>query len=501
MSLSHPRQRVERTTFLRGLVARAARRTALAAAWGWLGAMAGCAAVGPDFGAPSWPDEPPAYRGTVAPTPANEAVPGSDWWGLFHDDGLDRLEALAAAQSSTLKAAAARLLQARAQWSVGDAARWPGVGAAVTAERLRTSGTTPQGAAFRGRSIAGPQYGVGASLSYEIDLWGRLTRLDESNQAHVESAEADLDAARLMLSTQVAATYWQWRGARVEVDQLSRMLDVQDETRQLMAARLDAGLTSEADVSRAEVERENTVIERENLLRQVDELEHALCVLVGQPPSSPLALPRAPSASLPPPPVIPAGVPAQLLHRRPDLVASVATLHAANASIGVAQADLFPSIELTGQYGFASHALHSLLEPASRQFDIGPLGVHLPLLDGGRSKASLALAEARYAEAEADHRGKLLTALREVEDALSDVEHGHAQWSSVVVAQRETRRLVAVSTARSDQGLTNYLDVLSARRNALMADRTAAQIGTQRLVGSVALVRAIGGGWDDAGRH
>jgi NodT family efflux transporter outer membrane factor (OMF) lipoprotein len=501
MKLTYLIARVEHAISLSGVTASASRRTALAFVGAWSVILAGCTAVGPDFIAPSWPDQPSTYRS--APTPTSRPAIGSHggWWSVFQDDELNRLEALAAEQGSSLKSAAARLLQADAQRSVGAASKWPSLGASVSAERLSSSGTTPQGLALRGRSIAGSQYAVGASMSYEIDLWGRLRRINESNQALVDSAKADLDAARLMLSTQVATAYWQWRGALVEVNQVSRLLAVQEETRQLMAARLNAGMTSEADVSRATVDRENILIERENLQRQVEELEHALAALVGQTWSTSLALRLNPTASLTLPPVIPAGVPAQLLQRRPDLVASVAALRAANARIGVAEADLFPSIALTGQYGFASQALHGLFEPSSRQFDLGPLGVHIPLLDGGRSRASLALAKVRYAEAEADHRGKLLTALREVEDALSGENHRQVQWSSALIAQRETQRLVELSTARSAQGLTNYLEVLSAHRNALVADRSAAQIGTQRLVGSVALVRAIGGGWDDASHH
>ena len=222
-------------------------------------------------------------------------------------------------------------------------------------------------------------------------------------------------------------------------------------------------------------------------------------MLLGASPSA-TVLPAVQGSALPQPPTIPAGLPASLLAQRPDLAASVATLKAANANIGVAEGAFYPTLSLTGNFGFASESLSELVKSGSRQFSVGPLALSLPILDGGRNKANLKAAQSRYNEALANHQGKLLTALREVEDALSDVQQRQQQGKAQAESREAAARAYLVARTRYERGLSTYLDVTDAQRSALAADRAAVQIDTQRLLAAVAVARSLGAGWQPQGQ-
>jgi multidrug efflux system outer membrane protein len=358
----------------------------------------------------------------------------------------------------------------------------------------RTSSNSTEGILFGHQSLHGMNYQVGAGFSWELDLWGRVRRVVESADAQALAAQDDRDGVLLMLSSQVATTYWQLRGLDADLAILKSALATRRESEQLIEARFNAGLSNELDLSRTRIERANAEADLHEAQRQRDALEHGLAVLVGSSPSVPLLAP-AQGTSLPQPPSIPVGLPASVLGQRPDLAASVAQLRASNAQVGVAQAAFYPSVSLTGNYGFASQHLHDLAQASSREFSIGPLALSLPIFDGGRNRANLKLARARYDEAVANHEAKLLTALREVEDALSDVQQRQQQGEVQAQAQQAAARALLVAQARYDRGISTYLDVTDAQRSTLMADRAAAQIRTQRLIAAVAVARALGGGW------
>jgi multidrug efflux system outer membrane protein len=184
------------------------------------------------------------------------------------------------------------------------------------------------------------------------------------------------------------------------------------------------------------------------------------------------------------------------LSQRPDLAASVAALRAANAQVGVAEGAFYPALSLTGNFGYASENLRELTQAGSRQFSIGPLALSLPIFDGGRNKSNLKQAKARYEEAVANHESKLLNALREVEDALSDSQQRQYQGEAQAQSQQAAARAYLVAQARYERGISNYLDVIDAQRSALSADRAAVQIKTQRLLASVAVARSLGAGWE-----
>lgn len=458
-------------------------------------ALAGCSTVGADFSTPKNVADA-AFRHAPQDGASAARLPAA-WWTVYGDDALNRLEASALRDNPSVKAAAQRLLQAQAQLGLVRANQSPTVNAGASVGNSRTSANTSQGIALGERSISGNNYTVGATLSYELDLLGRVRRAVEAADAQALAAEADRDGVLLMLSAQVAAAYWQLRGLDAEIAILRGALDTRRESEQLVNARFDAGLSNELDTSRARIERANAEADLHEVQRQRNQLEHGLATLTGASPSSMrLAVAGAGGGdSLPPPPAIPVGLPASLLSQRPDLAGSVAGLRAANAQVGVAEGAFYPTFSLTGNFGYASESLSDIAKSGSRQFSVGPLALTLPIFDGGRNRANLALAKARYEEAIANHEGRLLTALREVEDALSDVQQRQQQGEVQALSRTAAARAYLVARARYERGVSTYLDVTDAQRSALAADRAAVQIHTQRLLATVAVARALGAGW------
>lgn len=497
--------------------------TRLALAASVASTVAGCTTVGKDFAAPQGVAAT-AYRHQEQGQPGQARLP-AQWWTVFNDATLNELEQRAMRDNPGIKASAQRLVQAQAQLGSLRAAQLPTVAVGTSVANTRSSQNTSQAIMLGRRTIEGNNYTLGASMSYELDVWGRVARVVESADAQVLAAQDDRDNVALLLSSQLATTYWQLRGTDAELAILTEALATRRETEQLVKARFDAGLSNELDVSRSRIERANAEADLHEGQRQRNTLEHALATLVGVSPSTPLVVPRQggstqqanssalqaggnvaraygsaeSGADLPAPPAIPVGLPASLLAQRPDLAASVALLRAANAQIGVAEGAFYPSLSLTGSFGYASENLRELVQRGSRQFSIGPLALSLPVFDGGRNTANLALAKSRYEEALANHETKLLAALREVEDALSDVQQRAKQGEVQQQSQQAARRALEVARARYERGVSTYLDVTDAQRSALAADRAAAQINTQRLLAAVAVARSLGAGWKQQG--
>jgi multidrug efflux system outer membrane protein len=456
-------------------------------------AVTGCATtVGSEFSAPATPAGA-SYRHADAARVDTARLP-AEWWTVFNDPALNALEQRAVRDNPGVRASAQRLLQAQAQLGVYRAAQAPTVSVGAQVSNSRSSAETSQGLALGHRSIKGNNYAIGGSLSYELDLWGRVRRVVEAADAQALAAQDDRDGVILLLSAQVATNYWQLRGLDAEMAILKNALGTRRESEQLVEARFNGGLSNELDLSRARVERANAEADLHEIQRQRNLLEHSLATLAGVSPSAPLIASLG-NADLPQPPSIPVGLPASLLSQRPDLAASVALLRAANAQVGVAEGAFYPSLSLTGNFGYASESLRNLADGGARQFSVGPLALSLPIFDGGRNKANLAVSKARYEEAVANHETRLLTALREVEDALSDVQERQLQGDAQAASRTAAARAYVVAQARYDRGVSNFLDVTDAQRNSLAADRAAVQIRTQRLLATVAVARALGAGW------
>ena len=448
--------------------------------------------VGPDYARPAV-DAPAAYRDAENSGPWKTAEPADasvrgQWWKLFADPALDALETRALAANQDLHAAAARVEQARAAAGIARGADWPQLALDPSVTRERTSATTdnvfPQSPATT--------YRLPLVASWEIDLFGRVRRLTESARRDADASAATFESVRLALTAEVATNYFSYRALDRELALVRASAALRQRAFELVSARLRSGAATEFDLARAETELATADAESASLARRRSASQNALAVLVGE-PASDFSLPSvdAPEAL---PPVVPAGLPSELLERRPDIAAAERSLAAANARIGVAKAAFFPAISLTGSAGFASGEVDRLFTSDSRVWSIGP-SLYLPIFQGGRNRANLERSRAAYDESVAIFRQQILVAFREVQDALTATkflaEQSEAQARAVVAARRAT----ALAQSRYDSGFVPYIDVIDAQRTSLAVERASTQLGALRLTASVALIKALGGSW------
>lgn len=442
------------------------------------------AAVGPDYQRPevasavAWKQAAPA--GTL---------PRGDWWKLYGDATLDDLEVRALTANPSLHAAAARVEQARAAAGLARSAYLPGVALGASTDRARTSRTTDN---LLPVAETGTFRGV-LDLSWEIDLFGRVRRLNEGARADGAASAADFENVRLALTAEVASTYFSLRALDRETALVADGVGLRRRALELVTSRHKIGAATDFDVARSEAELASTEAEAAALANRRAALQNALAVLLGAPAPSFVLPPPGAQRSLPP--AIPAGLPSELLERRPDIAAAEAALAAANARIGVAKAAFFPAISLTGSAGYASGDIDRLFNSDSRLWSIGP-SLYLPIFQGGRNRANLARSRAAYEESVAVFRQRVLVAFREVQDALTATQLLADQAVAQDRAAAAARRAGELAQKRYDAGFVNYFEVIDAQRTVLAAERASTQLGAQQLVNSVALVKALGGGWD-----
>lgn len=451
-------------------------------------ALAACTTLGPNYQAPA-ANAPAAYR---AASPTAGAELQRDWWLMFGDAQLSALEAQALQASPTLAAAAARIERARAVFSGTRADELPRVDVGASETGLRTSGKSVTTPVLGGQAITfeGWQTGVQANLGWEIDLWGRVKRQAEAAQAQLDASTLDAAAARVALTADVAAAYWQWRALADEAAALQRVRDSRANAFKVAQTRFDAGSSTTQDLERVRAELASADADVADLPRRQALVLNQIAALTGQ-AAAELKLQAAPLAT---PPQIRAGLPSELLQRRPDLAQSLAQLHAATAQVGIAEAAFYPSIRLTGSFGYQSKDLSDLISAPARLYNFGP-SISLPLFEGGRNQANLAGSKAQVDESLAAFRGRMLQALREVDDALAELQ-GRA---NVVEAQNRTlassSQALAVAKSRYDQGAVSYLDVTEAERTPLATERALAQLRGAQWAATAQLVKALGGGW------
>ncbi|MEO7114660.1 MAG: efflux transporter outer membrane subunit [Caldimonas sp.] len=471
------------------------RRSAPALLAGFVVVLAGCVS-GPNYvrpaveTPPSWKLEAPWRTGTPG-----DAMPKGPWWQRFGDPRLDALQQQALAQSPTLALANARLQQARAVVSATSAGLLPSVNANLRAARQRSSANRPL-SRYDSPNFTTVQNDFVPSLtvSYEFDLAGRVQRTIEGVRASAEQAAADFENTRLILGTDLATAYFNLRAIDIELDVVTRSIELQRRSLDFVATRHDLGAASGLDVAQQQALLDTTLTQLELLRRQRGPFEHAVATLAGTP---------APSFSLSPdiaelvPPTVPLGVPSDVLERRPDVASAERAMAAANAQVGVAQAAYYPSIILAPTGGFESRSLGSLFDASSLLWSLGA-SVAAPVFSAGRIGANVDFARANYDATVANYRRVVLTAMQEVEDGitgLSALERADRQ-SRIAVAT--ARRVLDLATARYEGGATTYLDVITAQQSLLSAERQAAQLSGQRLLTSVFLIKALGGDWDRA---
>ena len=444
---------------------------------------------------PQWKELTPAERGSWKTAQPAEAEPRGEWWKVFGDPTLDQLEADAIAANQSLKAAAARVTQARALVGVAKADRIPQVDAGFGVTREKPTGASlglPPGTDVTPFTV---WRGL-LTVSYEVDLFGRISDRIAATRSDYEASQATFYSVQLALSADVAQTYFALRETDAELGLLRDTVRLREENARLLQRRLDLGEINELDPARAKTELATTRSDAIALERQRAQLEHALAVLLGKAPAA-FSLAPAPLANAMP--AIPAGLPSSLLERRPDIAAASRTMAASNARIGVAKAAFFPVLNLTAAGGFESADLGDLFKWSSRTWLLGPLvGTLLtgPLIDGGRNRANLDRSYAVLEESVANYRQQVLVAFAEVEDNLANVRTLDDQGRATADATASAGRALAVAQARYRAGATGYLDVIDAQRSLLSVQRLDTQIKGARAVSTVALIRALGGGWD-----
>lgn len=450
-------------------------------------------AVGPDYQVPTVPMED-AYKEAKGWTQAqpDDAALREGWWSMFDDPVLNDL--LTALQDANLDVvqAEARYRQAQALLQSSRSGFFPTVGTSASGTRSGSgSGTGNNSGLFSGESNTGNQYSLAGNVSWEPDLWGRVRRSVESSQAGLQASAADIATTRLSMQSSLAQSYFTLRGIDAEKRLLQQTVAAYERSFEMTQNRYKAGVAAQSEVAVSRTQLENTRTQLLALDWQRAQLEHGIAVLMGQVPSS---FTLAPSPVMGSVPLIPVGLPAQLLQRRPDVAAAERRTAEANAQIGVAQAAWFPDLTLSAQGGFRSGQWAQWLTAPARFWSLGP-ELALTLFDGGARQAQTDQARAVYDAQAAAYRQTVLTALREVEDylvQLSVMEQEQITQARALEAARESLRL---TENQYQAGLIDYLSVVQVEATALSTERAALSLKADRLVAAVQLIAALGGGW------
>ena len=449
----------------------------------------------------------PRYTKPDAPVPQNwqspvpwqqasplDSLPKNAWWKLFGDSELDQYEDRAMGNNQTLKAATSRLAEARAFARVTSSGLYPELDAGANGQRERLSANRPtNGATIVPTAVTQDVFNIPFTLNYEIDLFGRVRHSLEAANASLQASAADLENVRLMVTSELAADYFQLRELDAEIAVVQKAVDFQKEGLRLVENRHNGGAVSGLDVAQQRTVLDASYTQLALLRQQRAQFEHAVAALQGVPASEFKAPARALDVQ---PPAIPVALPSELIQRRPDIAIAEREVAAANAQIGVARSAFYPSLSLGGSgAGFQSADIAKLVDAPSAVWSVG-LSLLEPVIAGGRNHAQLESARAAYDENVANYRESVLVAFQQVEDALSGLSALMAASDSQQRAVADAQTSLTLANARYTGGLVTYLDVITAQEQVLNNERLATQIQGQRLVTSVVLVKALGGGWD-----
>jgi multidrug efflux system outer membrane protein len=449
--------------------------------------LAACT-VGPNYQRPKV-DVPGEYRGMPAAGPgaaSAESLGDAKWWTVFQDEQLQALIRTALKQNYDLRIAAERVLAAQAQLRIARSDQYPsaGVGVIGTTER-QASG--PMAPAFRWDYLQ-----VGGAASWEIDFWGKYRRATEAARANLAQTEWGKRAVASTLVANVAGAYFRLRALDLDLEITRRTLSSRQESLRLTKLLADHGAASMVDVRQAEQLVYVASATLPDLERQIEQEENYLSILLAQNPG-PITRGRG-LTEQPRPPVVPAGLPSQLLERRPDIHEAEEQLIAANAQIGVARAAYFPSISLTGTAGFMSSALTKLFTSPSGMWNVAA-SVTQPAFTAGKLQANVRLAEAQQRQASLAYQQTIQNAFRDVADALvayQKTREAREQQELLAAAAQDSTRLAHV---RYNGGASTYLEVLTNETNYLTAELTLSQARLSEMLSLVQVYSALGGGW------
>ena len=453
--------------------------------------LASACTVGPDYVKPTpFETMPTAYKeleGWKVATPGDGPI-SERWWELYQDPDLNSLEQQIAISNFTVASAEARFRQARAVVQTARAGYFPSLSVGASATRSYRGGNSGSGNSG-GSTVSNFQ--IPLDLTWELDLWGRIRRGVEASQAGAQASAADLAAVTLSCQAELALDYFQLRILDSQKQLLDDTTSVYRKSFEMMNNRFDAGKVAKMDLLQAETQLKSTEAQLIDLSVQRAQLEHAIAMLIGKPPSL-FSLPIKPMVYTVP--HIPTGLPSEILERRPDIASSERSMAEANARIGIARAAYFPTIRLSATAGLEASALGSLFAWPSRFWSVGP-AVSEALFDGGLRKAQSDQAKAAYDETVSSYRQTVLTGFQEVEDNLAALrileEEVQVQDQAVQAAQQ----VVNITSNQYQVGTISYLNVLVAQSVALINERTALGLLGRRLAASVLLVKALGGGW------
>ena len=453
-------------------------------------AAAGCT-VGPNYERPKL--EPPAQHRSAAPAPAPESVADLNWWQLFQDPALQTLIREGVANNLDLRIASARVVEARALAGIAKSFLYPEVGAGFgTSQEQPSRVGDPKLTKEQVPDRTYSNWALTGSLSWEIDLFGRLRRGREAAVAQYLATEEGRKAVMVTLVGDIASTYFYLRELDLSLEIARRTVKINDDTVVYYTRRLQGGVSNRLEVDQAKANRAVTAAAIPDIERQIVIAENALSVLLGRPPA---AIARwKPIGENEIPPQVPAGLPAQLLERRPDVLQAEQLLVAANANIGVAKALFYPTISLTGSLGTVSSSLSNFMTGDSIVWSFGA-GLFQPIFNGGRIKQNYEVAKARYDQALAQYQRSALNAYREVADSLITIQKLAERRVELESGVEALRDAVQLSRARYDTGLSSYLEVLIADQQLFSQELQLAQVRGSQLRAVTQLYRALGGGW------
>ncbi len=448
----------------------------------------------------------PKYQRATAPQAAHwdvaepwresapkDALGKGEWWEVFHDDDLTGFEHEALQSNQNLKISVARLEQARATAAVQISTQFPQLSTGLTAERQRLSGNRPPNSNFTVISpVSQNSYTLPFTVNYELDIFGRRRRSIEAAQASYQSSAADLENVRLLITSQLAADFFSLRQLDTQISLLSRTVDALTKGLDLVNSRFHGGVASGLDVAQEETLLYTTRTQLTLLNQQRKQFEDAIAVLVGKSAPDFHIAPRDLSGE---PPALNAGLPSDLLERRPDIAEAEREMAVANAQIGIAKAAYYPSFNLFANGGWQAADIAKLANVQSTFWAIGA-NVAESIFTGGARRAQVQFAQAGYDATVANYRGTVLQAFQEVQDSLTGLGTLDQAFQQQQQAVDASRRNLDIATNRYKGGLVSYLDVVTAQQTLLTNEQELAILQGQKLVTSVLLVKALGGGWD-----
>lgn len=456
----------------------------------------GACTVGPDYQRPEIDlgagfEQLQHNPGWMVAQPGTPAF-GQQWWQVFNDGVLDGLMTTLNAQNLSIEQAQAQYDQALTTVRTANASLYPTLGINADATRADAPIVLPGSSVVASGSGAYTEYDASLGLSWELDLWGGIRRGVESAQASAQASAADLAGAKLSAQAALASTYFQVRVLDVQADLLDRTVTSYERSLRMTQSLQKAGLTDKGDVAVAQTQLDTARAQRLDLQWRRAQLENAIAVLLGQPPSS-FELPVEVDLAVRPP-QIPVGVPSALLQRRPDIAAAERRTAAANARIGVATAAWFPDLTISASGGYRSRQFTQWFNAPAQFWALGP-ALAMAIFDGGRRQAQIEEAEAGFRLQAANYRLASLRALQEVEDALVQLRvlaQVQDVQASAVAAARESLR---IRRNQYERGLVDYLSVAVLETTLFNNERNAIGVMGDRLAASVRLVAALGGGW------